>query len=113
MKKIVMIGFILMCLCSNAFAAEGSYGEKVRHKAYRGVKNVLCSEIVIPKYIQLETEKHGKALGRFLGFVRGANMVGLRKIVGIADLLTAPFPFDIYVFDPEVPGGMTDAEKKQ
>ena len=76
------------------------------------MQNLFLTEKEIPKYIDLETEKHGDILGGIMGITRGVNAVFARKIVGVLDILTAPTPFDIYVFNPEMPGAESSALEK-
>lgn len=105
MKRMFLMVLAMVVLYAGmSHAGEGTYSEKVKHKMTRGWKNIVVSEMTIPKYVNEEVEKHGEKAGKVLGTVRGVNTMIVRKLVGVLDLLTVPFPFDIYVFDPEIPG---------
>jgi len=62
------------------------------HKAGRGLAAITTPFLEIPGNIKVTTEEHGAPAGWTEGFAMGLGMTVIRPVVGVYELITAPFP---------------------
>jgi len=62
------------------------------HKAGRGLAAITTPFLEIPGNIKVTTEEHGAPAGWTEGFAMGLGMTIIRPVVGVYELITAPFP---------------------
>ena len=62
------------------------------HKAGRGLAAITTPFLEIPGNIKVTTEEHGAPAGWTEGFAMGLGMTVVRPVVGVYELITAPFP---------------------
>lgn len=85
-------------------------------KLGRGLADITCSFLEVPGHIVEMNRERGPAWGYTLGFVEGLSAVGVRGLVGVYELLTAPFPIPAGyqpVIQPEFPWGYFDEPPPQ
>jgi len=71
---------------------ETSYAANLSNKLIRGVVNIFCCPVEIPKEIIVEWQSTDPFTGVWLGFGRGIFSMGKRFTYGIYDVVTCPFP---------------------
>ena len=62
------------------------------HKAGRGLAAMTTPFLEIPGNIKVTTEREGAPAGWTEGFAMGLGMTLIRPVVGVYELLSAPFP---------------------
>lgn len=92
MKKIlifvVIIGVLFVSQASFAFDIDGPI-----RKLGRGGANILTCILELPKNVGEVNYESGPVAALTYGFAKGLYRVGLRGVVGIYELVTAPIPF--------------------
>ena len=84
---------VLLALALAVFTAPiGASADTSADKAGRGLAAITTPFLEIPGNIVDTTERHGYATGWTVGLARGIGMTVLRPLVGVYELVTAPFP---------------------
>jgi len=79
---------LLACVLASASPASA---QTAAHKFGRGLAEVTTGVLELPGNTVAETEKHG-AVGVPIGFAKGLGMIVSRELVGVYEVVTAPFP---------------------
>ena len=108
MKVVIIVLTVMVLMSSYVYSQEETYkeqtyAEKMNHKLKRAMANIFISELEIPRQMKAAIDNRGVFLGHMEGLIKGVNITVARKLVGLCDLLTMPFPCDVYIFDPEIP----------
>jgi putative exosortase-associated protein (TIGR04073 family) len=88
---------VLTVLCSaaallvSAWSPAADAGTRL-HKAGRGLAAITTPFLEIPGNIKQTTERDGAPAGWTEGFAMGLGMTVIRPVVGVYELITAPFP---------------------
>ncbi|HZP41614.1 MAG TPA: exosortase system-associated protein, TIGR04073 family [Candidatus Binatia bacterium] len=61
-------------------------------KALRGLAAIGTGVLEVPGNMVLESDIRGPGVGIPLGFVKGLAMIVVRELVGVYELVSAPFP---------------------
>ena len=78
---------ILLLLSAHPAAAQTAV-----RKMGRGLANMTTSFLEVPGQMVKETRAQGAGIGIPLGFAKGLGMIIPRVLVGVYELLSAPFP---------------------
>ena len=73
-------------------ASPEFHRDSALHKAGRGLAAITTPFLEIPGNIKVTTEEHGAPAGWTEGFAMGLGMTVVRPVVGVYELITAPFP---------------------
>ncbi len=82
-------GFALL-IGSLAFASPAS-AQTAAHKLGRGFAAVTTGFLEFPGNTYVETERRG-AVGVPIGMAKGAGMIVARELMGVYEIVSAPFP---------------------
>src|SRR3989441_10642329 len=83
--------FVLAGACVLAFASPAG-AQSAGHKFGRGLADVTTGVLELPGNAMVETEKHGAAAGVPIGIAKGLGMIVSRELVGVYEVVSAPFP---------------------
>jgi putative exosortase-associated protein (TIGR04073 family) len=86
---------LMILVLASPAPAEGPENSPAR-KAGRGLAAMTCGFLELPGNIVKETRERNAAWGFTLGFAKGLGGIVVRELVGVYELLSAPF---------EAPGG--------
>lgn len=103
----ICIGMAVLGLSASAAADTPS------KKAARGLAAITTGFLEIPGNMVAETRESGPLYGMTLGFVKGLGGVVVRELVGVYELVSAPFevPEDYEpLISPEYPWGYFDED---
>jgi putative exosortase-associated protein (TIGR04073 family) len=73
-------------------SARPAAAQTAVRKMGRGLANMTTSFLEIPGQMVKETNAQGAGVGIPLGFAKGLGMIVPRVLVGVYELLSAPFP---------------------
>jgi putative exosortase-associated protein (TIGR04073 family) len=113
-KKAVATGAVLALALSAASSAWATEYNAPR-KAGRGFAAVTTAFLELPGNIVSETRRNGADSGWTLGFAKGLGGLVVRPLVGVYEIVTAPFPIpDGYrpILRPEFPWGYFDQSRE-
>jgi putative exosortase-associated protein (TIGR04073 family) len=103
-------------------SAHPAAAQTAMRKAGRGLANMTTSFLEVPGQMVKETNAQGAGVGIPLGFAKGLGMIVPRVLVGVYELLSAPFPAPAGyrpIINPEFPwdyfdgGGETAPPRKK
>src|SRR2546428_559011 len=84
------LGGIAVLACVLAFASPAGAQTRAR-KFGRGLAGMTTGVLELPGNTVVEAEKHGAA-GVPIGFAKGLGMIVSRELVGVYEVVSAPFP---------------------
>ena len=98
-KAYLVTALVILFTFSMPSQAENSdgYGEHFQNKLGHGFANMTMGFIEIPKNIINISDDSGFLVGVSLGTLRGILQGVSRTLIGVADLLSSPFPTNDYV----------------
>ena len=98
-KTSLIAASVILFALSTPSQAENTdgYGEHFQDKLGHGVANMTLGFAEIPKNIINITDDSGFLVGITWGTLRGIGHGVGRTLLGVADILTSPFPTDDYV----------------
>ena len=103
-KLTAMMALVVAVLLIPALASAGEYS--AARKFGRGLAGIVTGFLEIPGNIVRESRENGVAQGATVGLAKGLGMFVARELVGVYEVLTAPFEapagFEPVVF-PEFP----------
>ncbi len=82
---------VALLACILAFASPAG-AQSAGHKFGRGLADVTTGVLELPGNAMVETEKHGAAAGVPIGIAKGLGMIVSRELVGVYEVVSAPFP---------------------
>src|SRR5437764_15309755 len=82
---------VALLACVVAFASPAG-AQSAGHKFGRGLADVTTGVLELPGNAMVETEKHGAAAGVPIGIAKGLGMIVSRELVGVYEVVSAPFP---------------------
>jgi putative exosortase-associated protein (TIGR04073 family) len=85
--RVLLVGVLLVLASASAARAQTA-----ARKCLRGLAGMTTSFLEIPGNMVRETNERGPAEGLPWGFARGLGMIVPRTLVGVYELLSAPFP---------------------
>jgi len=88
-KQLAVTAIILL---STTSANAESYPAKISAKLSNGFANVATGVAEIPKTMILKTAQKGPLYGLTMGFVTGMGHMAGRTLLGVADMVTFPWP---------------------
>ncbi len=91
-----------------AAAPAAATAQTAGRKLGRGLAAMTTCFLEVPGNMEAETDSRGAAVGVPLGFAMGLGMIVPRVLVGVYDVVSAPFPAPAGyrpVFQPEFPWG--------
>jgi len=77
--------------CILAFASPAG-AQSAGHKFGRGLADITTGVLELPGNAMVESEKHGAAAGVPIGLAKGLGMIVSRELVGVYEVVSAPFP---------------------
>lgn len=97
--SLIAASVILFALSTPSQAAENTdgYAESFQNKLGHGFANITMGFVEIPKNIVNVADDSGFLVGVTWGTLRGIGHGVSRTLMGVAELLTSPFPTDDYV----------------
>jgi putative exosortase-associated protein (TIGR04073 family) len=108
-----------LLLASGLLAAvllpEDAFAQSAPRKAGRGLAAMTCGFLEIPGNVVAETRRRGYGWGFTLGFAQGLGKTVVRELVGVYELLTAPFPLPAGyqpILEPEFPWGYFESSPR-
>lgn len=84
--------FGLLCLITLLLAGEAA-GDSTARKLGRGVANLGLGVLALPGEVVETSRKSGPFVGATWGVVKGVTMTAVTELVGVWEILTAPFEF--------------------
>jgi putative exosortase-associated protein (TIGR04073 family) len=109
----LLAGLVALFLLSDAATAGA---QSAPRKAGRGLAAMTCGFLEVPGNIVAETRSRGPAWGLTLGFATGLGKLIVRELVGVYELVTAPFPIPAGyqpIIEPEFPWGYFERRAPQ
>ena len=80
-----------LLVCVLAFASPAG-AQSAGHKFGRGLADITTGVLEVPGNAMVETEKHGAAAGVPIGLAKGLGKTVSRELVGVYEVVSAPFP---------------------
>src|SRR5436190_4448114 len=93
---------VALLVCILAFASSAS-AQTAARKFGRGMAGMTAGVLELPGNTVVETRKHGAA-GVPVGVAKGLGMIVSRELVGVWEVVSAPFPFPAGAVRPSRPG---------
>src|SRR2546422_7447686 len=89
-RSIVVLAGIALLASTLAFASPAG-AQTAAHKFGRGLAAVTTGFLEFPGNTYVETERRG-AVGVPIGMAKGAGMIVARELIGVYEIVSAPFP---------------------
>src|SRR3989454_12192720 len=89
-RSIVVLAGIALLACTLAFASPAG-AQTAARKFGRGLAGMTTGFLEFPGNTYAETEKRG-AVGVPIGMAKGLGMIVSRELVGVYEVVSAPFP---------------------
>ena len=110
-----MIRWLLVVALLLAVATPAT-AQTAPRKALRGLAAVTTAFLEVPGNMVAETRRHGAGEGVPVGFAMGLGKIVPRVLVGVWEILSAPFPVPANyrpLLRPEFPWSYFDGERAQ
>ena len=88
--NVPVLAGVALLVCILAFASSAS-AQTAARKFGRGMAGMTAGVLELPGNTVVETRKHGAA-GVPVGVAKGLGMIVSRELVGVWEVVTAPFP---------------------
>ena len=88
--------------------ASPASAQSAPKKALRGFAAITTGFLELPGHIYVVAQERGPVWGATLGFAQGLGGIVVRELVGVYELVTAPFPVPpgyAPILEPEYPWG--------
>lgn len=108
MTRILVAAALLLAISTPPAAAQTA-----PRKALRGLAAVTTAVLEVPGNMVAESRRQGAGAGVPVGFAKGLGMIVPRVLVGVWEILSAPFPLPAGyrpLLRPEYPWGYFDGE---
>ena len=112
-RSTVVLAGIALLACSLAFASPAG-AQTAARKFGRGLAGMTTGFLEFPGNTYAETEKRG-AVGVPIGMAKGLGMIVSRELVGVYEVVSAPFPAPAGFrppIQPEFPWGYFEHESR-
>ena len=105
----------LLVLLVLVLAAPPAHAQSAARKVGRGLAGMTAAFLEVPGNMVAETHARGAGEGIPLGFAKGLGMIVPRVLVGVYEVLSAPFPLPAGfrpILTPEFPWGYFDGGER-
>ncbi len=82
---------VVLAACMLALASPAG-AQTAARKFGRGMADVTTGFLEVPGNTVVETDQHGAAAGVPIGFAKGLGKLVARELVGVYEIVSAPFP---------------------
>jgi len=113
-RWMALVLFTLGWVASGAGPAEAR--DSPARKLGRGFANLGLGVLTLPAEVVDTGRRHGPFVGATWGLVKGVTLTAVTEVVGIWEILTAPYPFPPEfkpIVSPEFPWQRFEAERRR
>jgi putative exosortase-associated protein (TIGR04073 family) len=113
-RSIAVLVLVLGWIAGGASPAEAR--DSPARKLGRGFANLGLGVMTLPAEVVDTGRRHGPFVGATWGLVKGVTLTAVTEVVGVWEVLTAPYPFppDFKpILSPEFPWQRFEAESRQ
>ena len=113
-RSIALVVCVLGWIAGGAIPAEAR--DSPARKLGRGFANLGLGVLTLPAEVVDTGRRHGPFVGATWGLVKGVTLTAVTEVVGVWEILTAPYPFPPEfkpILSPEFPWQRFDSESRR
>lgn len=107
---------LVLALCGLAAASPAEARDSPARKLGRGFANLGLGVLALPAEVVETGREHGPFVGATWGLVKGVTLFAVTEVVGVWEILTAPYPFPPEfkpILSPEFPWQGFEVESRR